>query len=123
MEDSKVIKEKDSFEGYKFVSEEAHRHHAFMFDRITDSADELHDLIYYLKHDWFSKRLFEMDDFKPFIEKMDGLIQQIDTLYEDASDVFKHKELLVKDEESAVALVEVDGNANDDEGDDCNYVN
>ena len=49
---------------------------------------------------------------------MDGLIQQIDTLYEDASDVFKHKELLVKDEESTVALVEVDGDADDDEGGD-----
>ena len=47
---------------------------------------------------------------------MDGLIQQIDTLYEDASDVFKNKELLVKDEESTVALVEVDNDADNDEG-------
>ena len=45
---------------------------------------------------------------------MNGLIQQIDALYEDTLDVFKHKELLVKDEESAVSLVEVDGDANND---------
>ena len=114
MEDSKVIKDIDLFEGYKFVSEEAERHLFFMFNRITDSMDELGDLKYYLKNDKYSKILFEKDDFKPLIEKMNGLIQQIDALYEDTLDVFKHKELLVKDEESAVALVEVDGDANND---------
>ena len=98
MEDSKVIKENDLLKGYEFAKEEAHRNLFFIFNRITDSQDELHDLIYYLKHDMYSQSLFQEDDLKPFIEKMNGLIQQIDTLYNDTANVFKTKGLLVKEE-------------------------
>lgn len=99
MDTINTVKVKDSLEGFKFSSEEAHRHLAFMFNRITDSQDELRDLAYYLKHDRYSNALFKKDDFLPFIEKMDDLIQQIETLYEDSANIFKTKELLVKEEE------------------------
>ena len=97
MEDSNLVFKKDSLEGYEFVKEEAHRNLFFIFNRITDSQDELRDLIHYLKHDYYSKRLFQESDLQPFIDKMDGLLEQIDTLYNDSADIFKSKGLLVKE--------------------------
>ena len=76
---------------------------SFIFNRITDSEDELNDLIYYLQHDRYSKALLQDEDVKPFVDKMNQLIQHIDSLYDYAAIIFKTKGLLVKQQEAEEA--------------------
>ena len=101
MADINFIQEKDSLQGYEFVNDEAQRNLHFIFNRITDSEDELRDLIYYLQHDRYSKALLDDEDLKPFVEKMNQLIQHIDSLYDYAAIIFKTKGLLVKQQQEA----------------------
>ena len=103
MDTINTVKVKDSLEGYNFSSEEAQRNLSFIFNRITDSEDELHDLIYYLQHDRYSKALLQDEDVKPFVDKMNQLIQHIDSLYDYAAIIFKTKGLLVKQQEAEEA--------------------
>ena len=103
MDTINTVKVKDSLEGYNFSSEEAQRNLSFIFNRITDSEDELNDLIYYLQHDRYSKALLQDEDVKPFVDKMNQLIQHIDSLYDYAAIIFKTKGLLVKQQEAEEA--------------------
>ena len=103
MDTINTVKVKDSLEGYNFSSEEAQRNLSFIFNRITDSEDELHDLIYYLQHDRYSKALLQDEDVKSFVDKMNQLIQHIDSLYDYAAIIFKTKGLLVKQQEAEEA--------------------
>ena len=99
MDTINTVKVKDSLQGYNFSCEEAQRNLSFIFNRITDSEDELRDLIYYLQHDRYSKALLQDEDIKPFVEKMNQLTQHIDSLYDYAAIIFKTKGLLVKQPE------------------------
>ena len=106
MDTINTVKVKDSLQGYNFSSEEAQRNLSFIFNRITDSEDELRDLIYYLQHDRYSKALLQDEDIKPFVEKMNQLTQHIDSLYDYAAIIFKTKGLLVKQQQEAEEIVE-----------------
>ena len=99
MDTINTVKVKDSLQGYNFSCEEAQRNLSFIFNRITDSEDELRDLIYYLQHDRYSKALLQDEDIKPFVEKMNQLTQHIDSLYDYAAIIFKTKGLLVKQQQ------------------------
>ena len=101
MDTINTVKVKDSLQGYNFSCEEAQRNLSFIFNRITDSEDELRDLIYYLQHDRYSKALLQDEDIKPFVEKMNQLTQHIDSLYDYAAIIFKTKGLLVKEQQEA----------------------
>ena len=97
MVDSSVIEEKDSLEGYEFVDENAHRSFLSALDKIVSSQDELHDFIYEMRNNAYCKLKFQKDSFKQCIEKMDGIINQLDLLCDEVADVYKDKGLLVKE--------------------------
>ena len=97
MVDSKVIEEKDSLEGYEFVDENAHRSFFNALDKIVSSQDELRDFIYDMKNNAYCKLKFQKDSFKECIEKMDGIISELDILCDEVADVYKDKGLLVKE--------------------------
>ena len=60
-------------------------------------------MIYYLQHDRYSKALLQDEDVKPFVDKMNQLIQHIDSLYDYTAIIFKTKGLLVKQQEAEEA--------------------
>lgn len=97
MVDSKVIEEKDSLEGYEFVDENAHCSFYYALDKIVSSQDELRDFIYDVRTNAYHKLKFEKESFKQCIEKMDGIINQLDILCDEVADVYKEKGLLVKE--------------------------
>lgn len=97
MVDSNVIEEKDSLEGYEFVDENAHRSFLCALDKIVSSQDELRDFIYDMGTNAYCKLKFQKDSFKLCIEKMDGIIKQLDSLCDEVADVYKEKGLLVKE--------------------------
>lgn len=99
MEDNKKNEEINELEGFEFISKDAHDSLFYAFRLITNSEDELRDLIYYLKHGNYIKSKFQDDDFKHCVDKMLELIEELDILYDDVANVYMKRDLLIKEKE------------------------
>lgn len=95
----KKIDEMDLMDGYKFVDEEAQNSSYCINNSVINAEDDLRDLLYNLKNDEYYKDKLQGDELNAYMQKVDGLIKQLDTLCDDMADIFKSRGLLVKETE------------------------